>query len=84
MSFLKFVDTLKDVIGADTNEQSCQKLFMKIDANNDGFVDFQEFINYLLFENEAISKENHRKENELNSPIPKKKVYFWKNFHHTN
>ena len=36
-----------------------EQLFMKIDANSDGTVDFDEFLNYILVETEVVSRWRH-------------------------
>ena len=43
------------VVGDGMNHKQITQLFMKIDANSDGAVDWKEFMNYMLLENETLS-----------------------------
>ncbi len=49
-----------------------EQLFWKIDANSDGTVDWNEFMNYMLLENETLSsmKAEHFEYVKSNKPDP--------------
>ena len=41
---------MKKVLGETTDERELEKLFMKVDTNCDGTVDWDEFLSYMLLE----------------------------------
>lgn len=54
----EFVEAFGTVIGKDMNKKQINQLFMKIDADSNGDVDWDEFMNYMLLENETLSQMN--------------------------
>jgi len=52
----EFINVISKVMGSDTDEKIFTQLFMKIDANSDGSVDWDEFTNFLLSENQGIDQ----------------------------
>lgn len=51
----EFVDAFGDVLGSGMTEKELRQLFMRIDANSSGDVDWIEFMNYMLLENQNMS-----------------------------
>ena len=49
------MEAFGEIIGKGMSEKELTRLFMKIDANSDGSVDWNEFMNYMLLENESLS-----------------------------
>jgi Ca2+-binding EF-hand superfamily protein len=43
------------VIGKEMSEKEFNQLFMKIDADSNGSVEWNEFMNYMLLENQTLS-----------------------------
>ena len=41
---------MKKVLGQNTDDRELEKIFMKVDTNCDGTVDWDEFLSYLLLE----------------------------------
>ena len=41
---------MKKVLGSKTDDRELEKLFMKVDTNCDGTVDWDEFLSYMLLE----------------------------------
>ena len=58
----EFIDEFGHIIGADLSRQQLQMMFMKIDANSDGDVSWDEFTNWLLKMEAGAS---HGDENEF-------------------
>jgi len=52
----EFIKIICKVIGKNTDQKIYTQLFMKIDANSDGTVDWDEFTNFLLSENQGIDQ----------------------------
>eukprot|EP01083_Nonionella_stella_P100616 284025_1 len=52
----EFVAAFGQALGKNLAQQKLTHLFMKIDANSDGSVDWDEFTNYLLMENQGFDK----------------------------
>ena len=50
-----FVDNFRDILGEKMTDRQLEKLFMKIDANSDGSVDWEEFSNFMLMETEGAA-----------------------------
>lgn len=87
----EFVKAFGGIIGKDMNDKQINQLFMKIDADSNGSVDWDEFMNYMLLENETLSsmKAEHFeyvKSNEFDPPPNKDKechadmitcIYIW-------
>lgn len=48
---LQFLASFKDVIGKEMSDKEFNQLFMKIDADSNGSVEWNEFMNYMLLEN---------------------------------
>lgn len=55
LTLSEFVDAFGGIIGKDMNKKQINQLFMKIDADSNGNVDWDEFMNYMLLENETLS-----------------------------
>lgn len=54
LDFDAFCNVFGEVLGSDmSNREELEAMFMKIDANSDGGVDWDEFTNFLLLVNEA-------------------------------
>ena len=49
------MDAFGGVLGKNLTGEQLVHLFMKIDANSDGSVDWEEFTNYMLLENQACA-----------------------------
>jgi len=47
----EFLLSFKDVIGKEMSDKEFNQLFMKIDADSNGSVEWNEFMNYMLLEN---------------------------------
>ena len=47
--------SFKDVIGSGMTNKEFKQLFMKIDADSSGSVEWNEFMNYMLLENQTLS-----------------------------
>ncbi len=45
----------KDVLGKDMSDKEFRQLFMKIDADSNGSVEWNEFMNYMLLVNQTLS-----------------------------
>jgi hypothetical protein len=51
-----FVYAFRTVLGGDTTDRELRLMFMKVDANSDGTVDWEEFSNFMLLENEGAGR----------------------------
>ena len=75
----EFMDAFGGIIGRDMNDKQINQLFMKIDADSNGSVDWNEFMNYMLLENETLSsmKAEHFEyvKSNLEDPAPIKTKY---------
>jgi WD40 repeat protein len=71
----QFMDSFGGIIGKDMNQKQINQLFMKIDADSNGSVDWNEFMNYMLLENETLSsmKAEHFEYVKSNIPDPERK-----------
>ena len=47
----EFKDAFGEIIGKNMNRKQLTQLFMKIDADSNGSVEWTEFMNYMLLEN---------------------------------
>jgi hypothetical protein len=57
LSIAEFLAAFETVLGfEDMTRLEAEHLFMKIDANSDGSVDWNEFSNYMLLENQAQAR----------------------------
>ena len=71
----QFIAAFGKVLGRGLNYKQLNQLFMKIDADSGGSVDWNEFMNYMLIENTTLSsmKQEHfsyiKKEEEDKSPF---------------
>jgi len=54
----EFLAAFGNVLGKNLTEEQLTHLFMKIDANSDGTVDWDEFTNFMLLENENAGERN--------------------------
>lgn len=68
----EFIEAFGEVIGKNMNMKQLQQLFMKIDADSNGSVDWDEFMNYMLLENQTLSsmKQEHFEYVKSNKPDP--------------
>ncbi|CEP03071.1 unnamed protein product (mitochondrion) [Plasmodiophora brassicae] len=68
----EFVSLLGKVLGKQTatNRRDLTHLFMKIDANSDGTVDWDEFTHFLLMENQANEFNDTSFDELVPSPVP--------------
>ena len=57
----QFISAFGKVLGKGLNYKQLNQLFMKIDADSGGSVDWNEFMNYMLIENTTLSsmKQEH-------------------------
>jgi len=56
----QFVEMISSVLGRQTgSRKELRQLFMKIDANSDGSVDWDEFTNYIISENQTENDQDH-------------------------
>ena len=65
----EFIDAFGDVIGKNMTHKELKQLFMKIDADSNGSVEWHEFMNYMLLENRTLAL----MKKELFEYIPSKK-----------
>ena len=68
----EFIGEFGDIIGKNMSMKQLQQLFMKIDADSNGSVDWDEFMNYMLLENQTLSsmKQEHFEYVKSNKPDP--------------
>ena len=68
----EFVQYFGDIIGKDLSKKQLLQLFMKIDADSNGSVEWPEFMNYMLLENQTLSsmKREHFEYVKSNQPDP--------------
>ena len=60
----EFLDAFGGVLGKNLSHEQLTHLFMKIDANSDGTVDWDEFTNFMLLENQAAADMSDRSYSE--------------------
>ena len=60
----EFLEAFGDVLGKNLTREQLTHLFMKIDANSDGSVDWDEFTNFMLLENQAAADMSDRSYSE--------------------
>lgn len=65
----EFIEAFGEVIGKNMNMKQLRQLFMKIDADSNGSVEWPEFMNYMLLENQTLAL----MKKELFEYIPSKK-----------
>ena len=51
----EFIMAFGEIIGKNMTQKQLNQLFMKIDADSNGSVDWPEFMNYMLLENQTLS-----------------------------
>ena len=51
----EFIEAFGEVIGKHMNMKELKQLFMKIDADSNGSVEWPEFMNYMLLENQTLA-----------------------------
>ena len=51
----EFIEAFGEIIGKNMTDKQLNQLFMKIDADSNGSVDWPEFMNYMLLENQTLS-----------------------------
>ena len=85
----EFIDVFEEILGDTDNQierrRHLNHLFMKIDANCDGGVDWEEFLNFLLLQNQGNQNE-HNDENKymiVRQQMPKVFIETYNN-HHSN
>ena len=66
----EFVDAFGEVLGVGLSRKQLVQLFMRIDANSDGSIDWEEFMNYILLENESLSSMRAEHCEYVNPKIP--------------
>lgn len=52
----EFVAAFGDIIGSGMSNKDLVKLFMRIDTNSDGSIDWDEFVNFIILENDNMSQ----------------------------
>ena len=60
----EFLEAFGGVLGKNLSNEQLTHLFMKIDANSDGTVDWDEFTNFMLLENQAAADMSDRSYSE--------------------
>lgn len=66
----EFVAAFGDVIGEGMSNKELVQLFMRIDTNSDGSIDWEEFINFVILENENLSHMRAEHCEYVNPKIP--------------
>ena len=66
----EFLEAFGEVLGKNLTHEQLTHLFMKIDANSDGSVDWDEFTNYMLLETQAASDMSDRSYQARRPPPP--------------
>ena len=68
----EFIDAFGNIIGKGMNRKQLQQLFMRIDADSNGSVEWHEFMNYMLLENITLSsmKQEHSEYVKSSKPDP--------------
>lgn len=66
----EFVSAFGEVLGKGLSDKEIIQLFMRIDANSDGSVDWEEFINYIILETETLSHMRADHSEYINTRIP--------------
>lgn len=51
----EFIEAFGEIIGKNMTPKQLRQLFMKIDADSNGSVEWHEFMNYMLLENQTLS-----------------------------
>ena len=72
----EFKEAFGEIIGKNMNMKQLNQLFMKIDADANGSVEWHEFMNYMLLENQTLSamKQEHfsYEKSSQTDPLPHK------------
>ena len=72
----EFIEAFGEIIGKNMNYKQLNQLFMKIDADSNGSVEWHEFMNYMLLENQTLAsmKQEHfsYEKTSLPDPLPHK------------
>ena len=68
----EFIEAFGEIIGKNMTPKQLRQLFMKIDADSNGSVEWHEFMNYMLLENQTLSsmKQEHSEYVKSNKPDP--------------
>ena len=66
-----FVGAFGSILGDNLSDQQLTHLFMKIDANSDGSVDWDEFTNYMFLDNQDTEDTTRIKEEEPSTQYKK-------------
>lgn len=68
----EFIEAFGEIIGKNMNQKQLRQLFMRIDADSNGSVEWHEFMNYMLLENITLSsmKQEHFEYVKSNLPDP--------------
>ena len=66
----EFIEAFGAIIGKGMNHKQLQQLFMRIDADSNGSVEWHEFMNYMLLENQTLSSMKQEHSEYLKSQIP--------------
>lgn len=66
----EFVAAFGDVIGEGLSSKELVQLFMRIDTNSDGSIDWDEFMNFIILENENLSNMKTEHCEYVNPKIP--------------
>ena len=59
LSVDEFVRAFLGILGKDMGEEGLRQMFMKIDANADGTVDWDEFSSFMLLQNQGKQNMHH-------------------------
>ena len=76
--------SFKDVIGKEMSDKEFNQLFMKIDADSSGTVEWNEFMNYMLLENQTLSNMKTEHFEYIKSKKPDPAPSFEKQCHRKN
>lgn len=68
----EFIAAFGKVLGKGLNYKQLNQLFMRIDADSGGTVDWNEFMNYMLIENTTLSsmKQEHSRYEKIEKKDP--------------
>lgn len=77
----EFIDAFKEIIGKGMNVKQLRQLFMRIDADSNSTVEWHEFMNYMLLENQTRSSMKQEHSEYVKSVIPDPAPYMSKLCH---
>ena len=66
----EFIEAFGAIIGKGMNHKQLQQLFMRIDADSNGSVEWHEFMNYMLLEKQTLSSMKQEHSEYIKSTYP--------------